>query len=184
MDIDLTPTLLKKMASYPRTIGRYNSSELYGIVAGYVTPALWFSPKNKTPEEALRMWKGVLIHDHVQRLLPTELNEIKKEYRKDGITLVAKVDHLPNHVDSVWEFKSSDEYMKKSKPSHDFQARLYCTIFERPFADIYQPVSSPEGLWLKHLHRVNRDDKWFDKQFAILKRFHEQILEYSETEIN
>ncbi len=177
MDIDLTPQLRKKMASYPRKRARYNSSELYGIVNGWVTPETWMNPPERTPIEMYRMFSGTLVHDHTQRLLPAEGNEVKKEYTHRGITLVAKVDHLPRKEedDSVWEIKTSENEMKKSKAWHDYQAKLYCTIFERPVSKVFQPVFNEQGYWLKLIGTVERDDKWFAEQIEKLMQFHFQL---------
>lgn len=177
-DIDLTPALRKKHGNYPRKRGRYSSSELYGITHGYTSPQNWLNPPEKKVLDMLRMWNGTLVHDHIQRLLPPELSEIKKEHLWNGITLVAKVDHLPKHENTVWEFKSAEEEMAASKESHEYQGKLYCTIFERPQTKIFQPVQSPDhGLFLKHIGTVDRDDVWFQKQLEKLYEFHLKVEE-------
>ena len=178
-DIDLTPALKERLKPYDRKRGRYNSSEIYGITHGYITPMQWMFPDEREVAGLLRMWNGILVHDHVQRLLPAKQNEVKKEYTKDGITLVAKVDHLPleAHDNSVWEIKSSEDEMDKSKPSHDYQSRLYCTIFERPQSKVFQPVQDANGLYLKHLGTIERDDVWFEQEWEKLKQFNYQVEE-------
>lgn len=177
-DYDLTPLLRKKFANYPRTRGRYSSSELYGITHGFTSPMEWFKPKDKDVLGMLRMWSGTVIHDHIQRLLPAECNEIKKVYQYKDIQLVAKVDHLPPvEVDeAVWEFKSTEEELDEAKKSHLYQAQLYCTIHERPATKIFQPVRDEErGLFLKLLDTVSRDDEWFQAQLEKLYKFHLKV---------
>ena len=44
MDINLTPRLKEKMAPRERVRGRYNCSEMYGIINGWTTPEQWFNP--------------------------------------------------------------------------------------------------------------------------------------------
>lgn len=167
------------MASYPRKLGRYNSSELYGITHGYLTPAQWISGREKTIADMLKMWNGNLVHDHVQRLLPASGNEVKREHLYGEITLVGKADHIPPNISNeVWELKSAEEAMDASKPWHDYQVRLYCSIFQREFGKVFQPVQSNDhGLFLKHLGTVGRDDAWFDQELQKLLAFHEQVKE-------
>ncbi len=174
-DIDLTPSLRNRMQSYPKKRGRYNASQFYAITHGWVTPEQWMNPDPETPEGLMRMWMGILSHDHIERLLPAECNEQKREYLYKGITLVAKADHIPNHVDEVWEFKTSEEEMDKGKPWADHQAKLYCTIFEKPKAIIYQPVQSSNGLYLKAISEIDRDDEWFFNEMEQLLQFHHRV---------
>lgn len=178
MNIDLTPLLKERFKPYPRKRGRYNSSELWAITSKnregkpYLTPEQWLNPKQDDAEGLLRMWQGMIIHDHVQKLLPAETNEVKKEVPYKDMILVAKADNLPKDSDEVWEFKTSATEMDKSKPWADYQCRLYTSIFERPKGIIYQPVQSTEGLYLKQIGEVYRDDVWFKKQLDALYLFH------------
>jgi hypothetical protein len=175
MDIDLTPTLKKKMAPYPRRRGRYNASELYGITHGYLKPEDWISPKERPVKDMMKMWMGILVHDHTQRLLPPDTNEVKKEHYHKGITLVAKADNVPEHLDEVWEFKSNEEALDKAKPWHEYQAKLYATIFGRSLGVVYQPVCTSKGLFLKRIGTVDRDDVWFEEQMSKLFEFHLRV---------
>ncbi len=175
-DLDLTPLLMSKMKSYPRKRGRYNASELFAIDRGWTTPETWMRPKERTPEEVMRMWRGVLVHDHIQRLLPSDTNEIKKEYHWNGIVLVGKSDNLPKKPSNeVWEFKTSDQAFEKGKPWHLHQIRLYTTMFEREKGILFQPVSNEQGLFLKRIGEVERDDDWFQKQLQKLWIFHMKV---------
>jgi len=175
-DIDLTPMLRKKMASYPRKRGRYNSSEVWGIMNGYVTPENWMQPRAKSPIEMLRMWGGILVHDHVQRLLPAETNEVKLVHAYKDIVLVAKADNVPKDPsDEVWEFKSSAKAMDNSKPYHDYQVRLYCSIFKREKGIVFQPVQNSKGLFLKRIGTIARDDVWFEQELEKLYQFHLKV---------
>lgn len=175
-DIDLTERLKEKMISWPRKIGRYHSSELYGITHKYLTVDKWLHAPERKVFELLKMWNGILVHDHIQRLLPAQYNEIKKEHIFKDITLVAKADHLPD-LDEVWEFKTSSEEFDSSKPSHDYQVKIYCSVFERSVGKVFQPVSSSKGLFLKHIGTVERDDTWFRGELEKLYDFHIKIKE-------
>ena len=176
-DLNLTKLLLKKMGSYPRKRGRYNASELYGITKGYVTPELWLNPKPKLAKDAIKMWNGTLAHEQIQKLLPKEGCELKREHLYKGITLVGKADYQdasdPNS--DIWEFKTSDVLMDTAKEGHEYQGRLYCTMFQRPRTIIYQPVQTADSLFLKNLGFVTRDDEWFDEQMEKLYAFHLKV---------
>ncbi len=180
MDIDLTDVLKQKMKPRARVRGRYNSSEIYAILVGFrghkMTPAEWMKSEPKEVKDLLNMWNGTGIHNQLEDLMGKEHSEKKIEYKYTGLTLVAKVDFMPPHKpDHIWEFKSSEKTMDKAKPWAEHQVKLYTSIFEKKFGSIYQPVQSPEGLFLKHLATVNRDDVWFMEQMEALYQFHLEV---------
>ncbi len=172
-DINLTNRLTAKMSARPRVIGRYNSSEAYFIINGMVTPKQWLHPEKKSVKECLTMWGGIGMHNQIQDLLGTEYCEEKKVYPYKNISVVGKVDFLPPHkTDEIWEFKTSERKMKEAKPYHLHQVKMYCTMFERQKGVIYQPVQNDDGVYLKDLGSVERDDEWFIDQLEKLHDFH------------
>jgi len=175
--IDITPLLIKSMASYPRTIGRYNSSEIYAILNGWTTPEQWLKPPEKTPKEMKVMWKGTWGHKQVQSLLKQELCEQKNVVEYKDIKIVGKADYMPDgeYSDEVWEFKTSETIMEKAKDWQKFQVKLYTTMFKRPKGVIIQPVETESQILLKRLGTVNRDDEWFAKQLEKVYEFHLEI---------
>jgi hypothetical protein len=177
MNIDLTPKLKAQMGPKPRTRGRYHSSEIYGIMNGWTTPEQWMKASEKTVKEIIMMWNGIGLHNQLEELMGKEHSEQKKEYQYKSITLVAKADFLPpgEKAHQVWEFKTSDKTMEKMKPWHEYQVKLYTTVFERQQGLIYQPVIGENGLYLKHLGTVERDDKWFTDQLDKLLEFHIKV---------
>lgn len=180
-DLNLTPLLRKHFEPYPRKRGRYNSSELFRIARGYLKPEEWAQPRPWGLPAMLGMWNGRVVHDYIERLLPREGNEVKIVYEHNitptqTIQLVAKADHCPPHLPSeVWEFKTSKEGLKKSKPEHEYQLKLYCTIHQKQKGVIYQPVQNGNGLFLKNIGEVSRDDNWFREQMTILEEFHKKV---------
>lgn len=174
--IDITHLLKEKFPNYPRVKNRYNSSELWAITHNYLSPEEWLKPKEKKTIDFLRMHMGILVHKFIQDLLPIERNEVKKEIQYKDICLVAKADHLPvDSSDEVWEIKSSDEEMVHSKPWAEYQAKLYASIFEKSLGRILQPVKNNEGLYLKVIGEVKRDDSWFKGELEKLVKFNEQV---------
>lgn len=176
----LNDHLKEKFKPRTRVRGRYNSSELWGIVNGRTTPQDWLNPPEKDVKSMVLMWKGIEGHEMIEKLLPPEMCEVKKEHvferANHTLTLVAKADFLPDDRDEVIDFKTSDGLMEQAKPWALEQVKVYASIFERSFGSIYQPVVGPEsGLWLKDLGRVARDDKWFEEQLNKLFIFHLQV---------
>jgi hypothetical protein len=175
-DIDLRPYLRKKMKTRARVRGRYNSSEFYAITHGWVTPEQWIDPVDKTINELLVMWNGIGMHSQLEDLLGPEHSEQKKELIYKDIVLVGKVDFIPPHLpDDVWEFKTSEKTMTKMKPWAEHQVKLYCTMFNKKRGSVFQPVRNADGIYLKHLGTVNRDDKWFMGEMEKLYEFHLKV---------
>jgi hypothetical protein len=175
-DIDLTPILMSKMKSYPRKRGRYNSSELYFINSGATTPEQWLNPSEKKPEEVMKMWNGIGVHNQLEDLLGRRFSERKKEVIYRGIVLVGKVDYEPLQLpNEIWEFKSSSRKMSEPKEWHKHQTKLYLTMFGKDIGRVFQPVKNKEGIYLKHLGMVERDDKWFEAEMEKLYQFHLEV---------
>lgn len=178
-DINLTARLKQKMGSRPRVRGRYNSSELYFINHGQgklkVTPESWLNQPDRPIKDILNMWSGIGLHNQLEELLGKEHSEKKVEYKYKDITLVGKADFMPPHKDEVWEFKTSEKLMEEAKPWHISQVKLYTTMFEKPLGVIYQPIQDSDGVYLKHLGTVERDDEWVEKELELLYQFHLKI---------
>lgn len=183
MDINLTPKLKQSMAGRSRIRGRYNSSEIYainyGFKSGKLTPEQWLHAQEKTVKEILTMWSGIGMHHQIQGLLGgRDYKEEKKEFHYKDIVVVAKADFMPPHLpDDVWELKTSEKSMDKAKPWALHQVKLYTTMFEKKRGSIYQPVQDDEGIYLKHLGSVERDDEWFMKEMSLLYDFHLKVEE-------
>jgi len=184
-DINLTPKLQQKMSSRPRVRGRYNASEMYFIINGSTTPEQWLNPSEKKVKEMLTMWDGIGTHNQIQDLLGKDHCEMKKEWVYKGIILVGKVDFMPpNSPDDLWEIKSSERKMTTAKPWHEYQAKLYCTMFNKKRGLIYQPVKNSEGVYLKHLGTVEKSDGWFEIEMIKLFEFHEKVERLWNSKIN
>lgn len=178
MDIDITQKLRRKMNAYPRVRGRYNASELYFINNGKTTPEEWIKPSPRTMKEILNMWTGSGVHNQLENLLGKEHSEKKIAFVYKDIVLVAKVDYLPpDYPDEVWEWKTSDSKMDKAKPWHLHQTKLYCSMFDRKRGRVYQPLKNDNGLYLKEMGMVERDDRWFEEELEKLYKFHLRVEE-------
>lgn len=175
-DIDLTPKLIERFGTKTRRIGRYSVSDIYAILAGWTKPEHFFEPQINDFVGIKRMWSGVINHDFIESLLEKEKCEQKIVYKYKDIEIVGKIDYLPND-EEVWDFKTSDGVMDKMKPWSGHQIRMYCSMFNRKFGKIYQPVLSDNRYVLKHLGTVERNDFWFQGECEKLYSFHEKLVE-------
>jgi hypothetical protein len=173
-DIDLTNQLVDYYKISPGKIGRYSVSSVWGIVNGYTTVSDFLSGQTVTALAALRMSNGRWKHAQVQELLPKDFNiETKKEITVHDFVLVGRVDFMTD--DTVYEIKTKSSVMDKAKSWHMYQAKLYCTMFEKNKASILQPIIFNHRLILKNIGNTKRDDQWFSKQMDKLLTFHESL---------
>lgn len=171
---DLTPLFQKKFAPYPRKLGRYSVSDVWAILNGYKTPEEFWNQPPPDLEGILRMWKGMIIHAQVQGVLEEARCEVKKEMQHKHLTIVGKADYLPDDIG--WEIKTSEKMFSKSKPWHEWQSKLYCTLFDRPEWAILQPVIKDDRIMLKEVGRVKRDDEWVKARLTELELFHAEVV--------
>ena len=187
--IDLTQKLLATRKLKKGKVGRYNVSDLYSILNGYISPEEFLSGE-KEPfiddlTDTYTMWNGVWKHKMIQELLPEYEQEVRKEYKVDDeITLIGKVDWIG---EEVGELKTSASIMGEAKKSAIHQVKIYLTMFEREIGRIFQPVVKKKEVYkfgkrekitafnLKELSVVKRDDSWFNKEMSKLKDFHKKV---------
>lgn len=200
--IDLTPKFMEGAKAWPNKLGRYSCSKLHSMLEGAFLP--WGVPANKyfeleeiSFESAMRMRNGVQAHNFVQQYLDPSKVERKFEYHYYGANdprngtapfkdeegnivspifiVVGKIDYLPD--DSAWEIKSSEKVFKDAADYHVYQAKLYCTIADRPKAYIFQPLVEGSRFILKQVGDViQRDDEWFAGQMLKLNAYHERLV--------
>lgn len=123
------------------------------------------------------MWAGTGIHNQIESLLDSRYCEQKVELKYKDLTLVAKADYLPPEESVVWEFKSSEKLMEKMKPWAAHQAKIYCSMFHKEKGIIYQPLQDDNGIYLKELGSVTRDDAWAAAELEKLYAFHLKVEE-------
>lgn len=174
-DVDITDKLIDKFGTKYLKIGRYSVSAIYAIKQGWTKPEDFFNAPKNDMAGILRMYSGTLNHNFIEGLLPKDKCEIKKEYVYKDMVLVGKCDYLPND-EEVWDFKTSDTIMDKSKPWQVHQIRMYCTMFERATGSLFQPIIKDGRVVLKHLSTTKRDDEWFKKEVEELYEFHKLLL--------
>lgn len=176
--IDLTETLVEYINQDRRTkkVGRYNVSDFWAITNGYLAPEQYTEIEILTFINAFRIWQGITKHEQIAPLLEAKgyKTEVKKEYERDGITLVGKVDGIGKEIIEV---KTSASLMDKAKRWHEYQVKCYLTMFEKDEGLVVQPAYNNNRLFLKVLSKVKRNDRWFDQQWKKLLEFHKLCQE-------
>ena len=124
------------------------------------------------------MWQGKSKHKQVQELLEGYVLEEKKEHVHNDWLLVGKADAY--NEDHILEIKTGDTIKDKAKEWHEYQARIYCSMFERPICYIVQPVVKSERIILKTIGEIKRNDNWLQKRLEIIDGFHKELQELQE----
>ena len=116
---------------------------------------------------------GVCLHRQIQDLLDRKYEEPKKDFVYKDIFLVGKLDYVfPNNPDEILEFKTSLETIEEAKPWQVHQLKMYCTMFNKPFGTVYQPMMDSNGIYLRDIGQVERDDIWAEKELEKLYNYH------------
>lgn len=174
--IDLTPALKEVVPNPERVFGRYYVSDLYAITHGLLTPENFSIPRQLSISERFAMWQGGWKHRQTQELLEIMgfAVEVKKELAHKDFELVGKVDALDDK--QVIEIKTSAMVFSKAKEWHNYQTKVYCSLFDRPKGLICQPVVKDRKIYLKVIGQVRQDDRWFNEQLKKLALFHEKLV--------
>ena len=183
--IDLTELLLASHSRGPREIGHYRASDLYAITHGYLTPEKFLKPDPIDFLGAFRMWQGTWRHKQVQELLEKygeEKYEIEPERTislGEGVTLRGHADALSGSQEVI-EIKTSDKVRGQATAGHLYQARVYCSLFDRRVGIVVQPVfvekdGNPVKVYLKEIGRVEKNEVWFQQQLEKLRAFHTAV---------
>jgi hypothetical protein len=174
MDIDLTKYVIGDKRE--RKLNRFSCSELYYLLNGYTNIKDYVSGKDLTPQEAWRMKLGTLKHQYLEEYLKSlgYQTEVKKEFKYGDIELVGIADAL--NLDYGIEIKTSDKVKTQSSRSHEYQARLYCSLFDVPVFHIMQPIIDGNKAVLKEIGKVKKNDKWWQEQLERINEFYKIIL--------
>jgi len=192
--MNITPLLLKTFKKKPAEIGRFNVSEIYGLLKGYTSPEQYLKGEQVSFKSALQMANGVAKHKLIQDLFRDEAGwEIEKKieafwyqgklYRageailvdninidiKPEWTIIGKADLI--FKDTIYEIKTSKDLMFEARPWAEYQVKIYLTLFEKPAGVIVQPVIRKNGLYLKEIGRIKRDDEFVRGEFKKLNEF-------------
>ena len=182
MKIDLTKHLLREPKK--RQLNRFSISELYYLLAGWTKLEDYVNGKQFTPQEAWVMQLGSLKHAWTQEHLKTIGYdvEIKKELKIGDIELVGVADALTK--DHGLEIKTSDKLKVQASRAHEYQARMYASLFNVPLFYVMQPVMNSEKAYLKTIGEVKQNKKWFEKEVVRIQEFYKnKLLNYEPKKI-
>ncbi len=175
MNYDLTKKVIANANHHKqRVLHRYSVGDIWALLNGYLTPENWLRGEKKDFKNAFNIFQGTWKHKQIQSLMTEYEQEVKKEMKVGDITLVGMADLLAG--DKGIEIKTSEKIHIKAKPWHEYQAKLYCILFDRPKWEIVQPIIDG-GLKLKIIGTVYKDDKWFSKIMKKLQLFDKEIEE-------
>jgi hypothetical protein len=188
MEIDLTPKLIGEQRE--RKLNRFSCSEIFYLLKGWTSIEDYVNRKLPTAQEAHTMLMGSLKHKWIQEQLKDQYQmEIKKELTFGEIEIVGVADML--HLEPMgaeakllkpdygFEIKTG-KLRTKASASQEYQARMYCSLFEVPFFYVVQPVINNGKLILKQLAVVRRSDIFFNNQIKKLTEFYNTKLKQYE----
>lgn len=171
MIINLTPKFLEIQTFKPPVIGRYHISGLWGVLNGYDTVEQFVKGKAIDFPTALKMKMGILKHQLVQECLEGWELERKVEFHipNTNIIIVGKCDAIKGNT--ILEIKTSDHLISEAKRWHIWQVKMYLPMFNVENGIILQPIVK-NGLFLKSIGEIKKNDKWFNNQLDKIIELH------------
>jgi len=161
-----------------RKLNRFSVSDLYYLLQGWTSLEEHINGKNIPLMQLWDMKKGEQKHQWIQdspQFKEMEC-EIKRVCEVDGLEIVGRADALAK--DYGVEIKTGKARETASR-SQEYQAKMYCTMFEKPIFYIVQPYINNEMAYLKTIGVVERDDKWFQKQVEKIKLKYEELKKWN-----
>ncbi len=157
---------------HPRKIGRFNSSDIYNILSGELTPENYFKDKKKDLFACKNITEGE-IREMALKLL-FDASKVKFEYQVKGIwkepdfEIVCVTDFL--FKDKVVECKSPMKFSGGIKDYHKPQLEAQFRIFNRPVYALYL-----KERWDNQIFRYKPDPQLWDLIIKKLGEFQTQL---------
>ena len=177
MIIDLTKKFLEIQAFKPPILGKYHISGLWGVLNHYDTLQGFLKGKTIDFPTALKMKMGTLKHQLCQECLEGWELEKKIEFKipNTNITLIGKCDAIKGNT--ILEIKTSDHLISEAKRWHIWQIKMYLSMFNVENGIILQPIVK-NGLFLKSIGEVKKNDTWFKKQLELIHKLHLEAVQF------
>ncbi len=161
-----------------RDLGRYFSSELYGIMKGYVKPKDIFDKKPIEEYGCKLISEGVAIEDYLNKIfeemkVPVKMQEKEVISINDEITIVAKPDYL--FKTCIKDLKRPRDVCDKFPDKWAPQMEVYYRTFNLPVAvwQVQYPITITE------LKYVPSDKLWEEIKVKLIN-FHEKVKKLKE----
>jgi hypothetical protein len=163
-----------------RVFGRYNSSELYSIIAGYQKPEDHFKHKTierseRYPDQVELVLRGMFIEDGYNKMLKDKCkcgdNQSKYEYKiNDEITIVVKPDF--EFENEVWEMKCPREMVYEIPRKWKYQLEMESRATNKPvklmvIGNMLNEIQIP----------YEPSDKTFEEIKKAIIKYHKKIKE-------
>ena len=121
--------------NHPRVKGRYNSSELFNICKGKVTPKNFNKPRNIDDKGVQLISRGIASEDYLTKVFTEMEIDCESQAKKvidisEGITLVAKLDFL--FKDRIIEVKHPSRTFTEIPPWYQYQCEAYYRAYNLP----------------------------------------------------
>ena len=162
---------------HERVVGRYNSSELYNILRGKLSPEDLFKPNKIEGKGVGNVSTGIASEDFLTKVFESTKAEcepqVKKEIKLGDIVIVAKPDFV--FKDFVLEVKCPVRYLDNIPPWYETQCEAYHRAFKR---QVYLGVIS-HPFSVKTIKYVPNDELW-EQIKKVVKEFHLEVLAYLE----
>lgn len=175
---NLTDVLIEDYKN-TRVIGRYRVSDLWGMLNGYLPPEQFLNENIKEISEIVKMLLGETKHFFVEKYLKIlgYETEISVEKTINDFVIVGRIDAYKD--ETILEIKTSDKLLNKAKKWHEFQLKVYLSLFEKNFGQVVQPAFNSKNFYLKVIGEVKRDDDWF-YNFVIpqLEEYHKKVVNF------
>ncbi len=174
-------TLKEKISEYlnrphDRVLGRYNSSELYSIIAGYKKPRTHFEPDPIKEEHQEIVLRGMAMEAMLADILKEDCmcgdNQSKYELKvNDEITIVVKPDF--EWETEVWETKYPREMVYEIPRKWKYQLECQYRATNKPVS----LMVFSEPFHLTRIDYIPSEETWKE----IIKKltlYHEQVKKH------
>jgi len=167
-----------------RVLGRYNSSDLYSIIAGYKKPEDHFKedtikPSERYPDQVELVLRGMFIEDGYNKILKNDCkcgdNQSKYEYKiNEDITIVVKPDF--EWEKEVWEMKCPREMVYEIPRKWKYQLEMEYRATNKPVSlmvvgDMLNEVLIPYEPSDKTFEEIKNKIIKYDKKIRESKKY-------------
>ncbi|MCD5384865.1 MAG: hypothetical protein LRZ94_00935 [Candidatus Pacebacteria bacterium] len=156
-----------------RKLGRYHSSEIWGLLNNRVPVKKFFKPRVFTEQEMKIMYWGTIIHSGIAKLFNFE--EKKYEIKiDDEITIVCKIDlELGN---DIFEFKTTEDIDKYSTLPDWYNLQCQCYLKAKKLKEMKLYIIG--WGFARKLFKVQFDENRWNNIVEGIKDYHEKIKKF------
>jgi hypothetical protein len=167
----------KRDGGHERRVGKYNSSELYAIIKGYLKPQDFFKEKEIDKMGAGLITIGLACENKLTEIFQTMNTDCEYQVRKeikinDEIIIVAKPDFV--FKTHILEVKTPLNPQDTIPEKWIYQLEAYYRAFKMP---VYLGVIKPQPFWVDEMKYTPNETRWERTVEAVIN-FHNKLKEY------